>query len=46
MTATQMEKAQRFRDLHRRAGTFVIPNPWDAGAARLDRLIETRHAAA
>ena len=30
----QNEKAQRFRDLH--AGEpFVIPNPWDAGSARL-----------
>jgi 2-methylisocitrate lyase-like PEP mutase family enzyme len=33
MTATQMDKAKRFRELHQR--TFVIPNPWDAGAARL-----------
>jgi 2-methylisocitrate lyase-like PEP mutase family enzyme len=35
MTATQMEKAKRFRELHERPGTFVIPNPWDVGAARL-----------
>jgi 2-methylisocitrate lyase-like PEP mutase family enzyme len=35
MTATQMEKAKRFRELHERPGPFVIPNPWDAGAARL-----------
>jgi 2-methylisocitrate lyase-like PEP mutase family enzyme len=35
MTATQMDKAKRFRELHERPGTFVIPNPWDAGAARL-----------
>lgn len=33
--ATQMEKAQRFRALHERPGTFIIPNPWDAGTARL-----------
>jgi 2-methylisocitrate lyase-like PEP mutase family enzyme len=35
MTATQIDKAKRFRALHERPGTFVIPNPWDAGAARL-----------
>ena len=35
MTRTQMEKAQAFVALHRRAGAFVIPNPWDAGSARI-----------
>lgn len=31
---SRQEKAKRFRDLH--AGeTFVIPNPWDAGSARV-----------
>ncbi len=29
------EAAQRFRALHARAGLFVMPNPWDAGTARL-----------
>ncbi len=33
--ATQAEKAQRFRELHGRPGAFIIPNPWDAGTARL-----------
>jgi 2-methylisocitrate lyase-like PEP mutase family enzyme len=33
--ATQTEKAERFRALHEREGAFVIPNPWDAGSARL-----------
>jgi len=33
--STQNEKAKAFRDLHRRKGAFVIPNPWDAGTARL-----------
>ena len=33
--STQSEKAQRFRALHQRAGAFIIPNPWDAGTARL-----------
>lgn len=33
--ATQMEKAERFRTLHERAGAFIIPNPWDVGSARL-----------
>ena len=34
MSATQKEKAERFRELHE-SGTFVIPNPWDAGSARV-----------
>ena len=29
------EKAALFRALHARPGAFVIPNPWDAGTARL-----------
>jgi 2-methylisocitrate lyase-like PEP mutase family enzyme len=33
--ATQAEKGLAFRALHSRAGAFVIPNPWDAGSARL-----------
>ena len=32
---TQAEKGERFRALHARPGAFVIPNPWDAGTARL-----------
>ena len=32
---TQAEKAATFQELHRRPGTFIIPNPWDAGTARL-----------
>jgi 2-methylisocitrate lyase-like PEP mutase family enzyme len=32
---TQAEKAAVFRALHERPGAFVIPNPWDAGTARL-----------
>jgi 2-methylisocitrate lyase-like PEP mutase family enzyme len=32
---TQAEKARAFRALHERAGAFIIPNPWDAGSARL-----------
>jgi 2-methylisocitrate lyase-like PEP mutase family enzyme len=35
MPATQAEKAKRFQELHRREGAFVIPNPWDAGTARI-----------
>lgn len=33
--ATQTEKGIAFRDLHHRDKAFVIPNPWDAGTARL-----------
>ena len=32
---TVMEKATRFRALHDGPGAFVIPNPWDAGSARV-----------
>jgi 2-methylisocitrate lyase-like PEP mutase family enzyme len=35
MPVTQSEKAKRFAALHARAGAFVIPNPWDAGTARI-----------
>ena len=35
MGLTQNEKAFRFRALHEGPGTFVIPNPWDAGSARM-----------
>ncbi len=35
MRASQAEKAERFRALHARPGAFVIPNPWDAGSARI-----------
>lgn len=33
--STQAEKAAAFRALHERPGAFIIPNPWDAGTARL-----------
>ena len=32
---TQAEKGVAFEALHKRDGTFIIPNPWDAGTARL-----------
>ncbi|HYB42510.1 MAG TPA: isocitrate lyase/phosphoenolpyruvate mutase family protein [Candidatus Methylomirabilis sp.] len=35
MGASQSDKAKRFRALHEAPGSFVIPNPWDAGSARL-----------
>ncbi len=35
MTVSQTDKATRFRALHRGPGVFVIPNPWDAGSARV-----------
>jgi len=34
-TRTQLEKAQAFRALHERGTAFIIPNPWDAGTAKL-----------
>jgi len=33
--STQAEKGQTFRALHQRDRAFIIPNPWDAGTARL-----------
>ena len=35
MNVTQSEKALRFEKLHQRAGAFLVPNPWDAGSARI-----------
>src|SRR3989454_605771 len=35
MRGSQAEKANRFQALHQRPGAFVIPNPWDAGSARV-----------
>jgi 2-methylisocitrate lyase-like PEP mutase family enzyme len=32
---TQAERARAFRTLHERPGIFVMPNPWDAGTAKL-----------
>lgn len=32
---TQAEKARAFRALHQREKAFIIPNPWDAGTAKL-----------
>jgi 2-methylisocitrate lyase-like PEP mutase family enzyme len=31
----QAEKAAAFRALHDRPGAFIIPNPWDAGTAKM-----------
>ncbi|HSY47755.1 MAG TPA: isocitrate lyase/phosphoenolpyruvate mutase family protein [Thermoanaerobaculia bacterium] len=35
MPVAQSEKGARFQALHARPGAFVIPNPWDAGTARI-----------
>ncbi len=35
MAVTQSDKATRFRALHQGPGAFLIPNPWDAGSARI-----------
>jgi 2-methylisocitrate lyase-like PEP mutase family enzyme len=35
MSVSQAEKGARFKALHARPGAFVIPNPWDAGTARI-----------
>lgn len=31
----QIRKAEAFKALHARPGIFVIPNPWDAGSAKM-----------
>jgi len=33
--ASQSEKARAFAALHEAAGGFILPNPWDAGSARI-----------
>jgi 2-methylisocitrate lyase-like PEP mutase family enzyme len=33
--ATQHEKCEAFRKLHSQPQAFIIPNPWDAGSARI-----------
>ena len=35
MKPTQHQKALAFKALHQRSGIFAIPNPWDAGSARM-----------
>lgn len=35
MSTSQTVRARRFQALHARPGCFLIPNPWDAGSARL-----------
>lgn len=35
MSITQTHKGELLQTLHRRGGIFVVPNPWDAGSARL-----------
>src|SRR5262249_22944466 len=32
---SQTTRAEAFQALHERAGIFVIPNPWDAGSAKM-----------
>src|SRR5438034_8189999 len=35
MDNLQLARATVFKELHQRSGIFVIPNPWDAGSARM-----------
>lgn len=35
MTISQADKARKFQALHAKPGAFVIPNPWDAGTAKI-----------
>ncbi len=35
MPITQSEKAHHFRTLHNGPGALLIPNPWDAGSAKI-----------
>ena len=32
---TQAEKGRLFQELHRKPGILILPNPWDAGTAKL-----------
>ncbi|QRY81980.1 isocitrate lyase/phosphoenolpyruvate mutase family protein [Pseudomonas sp. PDNC002] len=33
--STQQQRGEAFRALHQRDGLFVLPNPWDAGSAKM-----------
>lgn len=33
--STQLSRAAAFKALHERPGIFVVPNPWDAGSAKM-----------
>jgi len=35
MSNTQRDKALLFKKLHEEEGLFIIPNPWDAGSAKM-----------
>lgn len=35
MTAEQLAKAEQFRNLHKGADTFLMPNAWNPGSARM-----------
>src|ERR1700730_4391291 len=35
MSVSQNEKAKNFQTLHAGPKAFIIPNPWDAGSARI-----------
>jgi 2-methylisocitrate lyase-like PEP mutase family enzyme len=35
VSATQTDKFRLFKAMHERPGAFVIPNPWNAGTARI-----------
>ena len=35
MDNLQLAKATAFKDIHKRSGIFVMPNPWDAGSAKM-----------
>jgi 2-methylisocitrate lyase-like PEP mutase family enzyme len=35
MNSTSQIRVEAFRKLHERAGIFVVPNPWDAGSAKM-----------
>ena len=32
---SQQSKAEAFKRLHERPGIFIVPNPWDAGSAKM-----------
>lgn len=32
---TQQQRGEAFRALHQRDGLFILPNPWDAGSAKM-----------
>ena len=43
MTQTTSQKRERFAELHKAPGCFVMPNPFDVGSAKYLASLVSRH---